>query len=130
MNANFNIGFHKPKKDLCDVCHVYNNKTIPIEEEKAAFLKHQAAKKAARLLKQQEKTEAQLNKEVVAATFDFEKVLITPHGDVSVFYYKRKLSTLNFTLYELLQKKPLALCGTRLSQNEAQMMCPAVYINS
>ncbi|KAF9405265.1 hypothetical protein HW555_013933 [Spodoptera exigua] len=21
LNANFNIGFHKPKKDLCDVCH-------------------------------------------------------------------------------------------------------------
>ncbi|KAH9635798.1 hypothetical protein HF086_002358 [Spodoptera exigua] len=46
LNANFNIGFHKPKKDLCDVCHVYCNKEIPTEEEKSAFLKHQSAKKS------------------------------------------------------------------------------------
>ncbi|CAH0691917.1 unnamed protein product [Spodoptera exigua] len=105
LNANFNIGFHKPKKDLCDVCHVYCNKEIPTEEEKSAFLKHQSAKKAARVLKQQDKNEAISNEEIVAATFDFEKVLVTPHGDVSVFYYKRKLSTLNFTLYELATKE-------------------------
>lgn len=55
LNANFNIGFHKPKKDLSDVCHVYSNKEIPTEEEKSAFLKHQSAKKAARALKQQDK---------------------------------------------------------------------------
>ena len=105
LNANFNIGFHKPKKDLCDICHVYSNKEIPTEEEKSVFLKHQSAKKAARLLKQPDKNEALSNKEIVAATFDFEKVLVTPHGDISVFYYKRKLSTLNFTLYELATKK-------------------------
>ncbi|KAJ0169363.1 hypothetical protein K1T71_015247 [Dendrolimus kikuchii] len=105
LNANFNIGFHKPKKDLCDICHIYNNKNIPTEEEKSAFLKHQTAKNVARHLKQQDKNEAQTNKEIIAATFDFEKVLITPHGDVSVFYYKRKLSTLNFTLYELATKE-------------------------
>ncbi|KAH9642227.1 hypothetical protein HF086_005557 [Spodoptera exigua] len=81
LNANFNIGFHKPKKDLCDVCHVYCNKEIPTEEEKSAFLKHQSAKKAARVLKQQDKNEAISNEEIVAATFDFEKVLVTPHGD-------------------------------------------------
>ncbi|CAH2207809.1 jg15038 [Pararge aegeria aegeria] len=81
LNANCNIGFHKPKKDLCDICHVYLNKKIPTEEEKSTFLKHQAARKAARHLKQQDKDAAKSNNSIVAATFDFEKVLVTPHGD-------------------------------------------------
>lgn len=129
LNANFNIGFHKPKKDLCDVCHTYKNKELPTEEEKTRYLQHQALKKAARRLKQMDKDEAKSNKEVLTATFDFEKVLITPHGDVSVFYYKRKLATLNFTVYNLVTKKVHVLCGMKLSQNVEQMKYPVACIS-
>lgn len=42
------------------------------------------------------------------AVFDFEKVLHCPHGNVSIFYYKRKLSSFNFTVFDIGKRK--ALC--------------------
>lgn len=101
VNSEFNLAIHKPKKDLCDICHVFRNNQFPIEEEKNAFEKHQAHKKIARQLKQTDKLEASKNPSIVAATFDFQKVLQSPHGEVSIFYYKRKLNSLNFTVYNL-----------------------------
>jgi len=38
---------------------------------------------------------------VTAACFDLEKVLNCPYGEVSRFYYHRKLSVYNFTVYNL-----------------------------
>ena len=38
---------------------------------------------------------------LTAACFDLEKVLSCPHGEVSSFYYHRKLSVYNFTVYDL-----------------------------
>ncbi|CAH0403156.1 unnamed protein product [Chilo suppressalis] len=96
INADFNIGFHKPKKDLCNICHIYKNKKNLTEDEKSAFLKHQASKATARCLKQLDKDEATSNINILWATFDFEKVLITPHGDISVFYYKKKVMYTKF----------------------------------
>lgn len=86
---------------MCEVCHIFENNQFPTEEEKQRFLEHQAQKKKARSIKQADKTEACENPEIVVATFDFQKVLQTPHGEVSIFYYKRKLNTFNFTLFEL-----------------------------
>ncbi|XP_047035469.1 uncharacterized protein LOC124641446 [Helicoverpa zea] len=101
VNVNFNLAFHKPKKDLCEVCHIFENNQFPTDEEKQRFFEHQAQKKKARSLKQADKTEACENPEIVVATFDFQKVLQAPHGEVSIFYYKRKLNTFNFTVFEL-----------------------------
>lgn len=101
VNTNFNLAFHKPKKDLCEVCHIFANNQFPTEEEKQSFLEHQAQKKKARTLKQADKTEACENPEIIAATFDFQKVLQSPFGEVGIFYYKRKLNSYNFTLFEL-----------------------------
>ncbi|KAH9638290.1 hypothetical protein HF086_007393, partial [Spodoptera exigua] len=74
---------------------------LPTDEEKQRLFEHQAQKKKARSLKQADKTEACENPEIVVATFDFQKVLQVPHGEVSIFYYKRKLNTFNFTVFEL-----------------------------
>lgn len=104
VNANFNLAFHKPKKDKCEVCHIFENNQFPTEEEKTIFLEHQAQKKKARLLKEADKIEALNNPQIISATFDFQKVLQSPHGEVSIFYYKRKLNTYNFTLFELAKK--------------------------
>lgn len=38
---------------------------------------------------------------MVTAVFDFEKVLQCPHGNINVFYYKRKLSSFNFTVFDM-----------------------------
>ncbi|KAL0830185.1 hypothetical protein ABMA28_003642 [Loxostege sticticalis] len=45
---------------------------------------------------------------IVTAVFDFQKVLTCPHGEISILYYKRKLSAFNFTVFNLGQKK--AVC--------------------
>lgn len=39
------------------------------------------------------------------AAFDLEKVLTTPQGETSTFYNKRKLSTYNFTIYDIGKKE-------------------------
>ncbi|CAB3221176.1 unnamed protein product [Arctia plantaginis] len=101
VNEHFNLAVHRPKKDKCDICHVYENKNSPTEEDKIAFAKHQLI---AQNLKKADKKEANVNKNIIAATFDFQKVLVTPYREVSVLYYKRRLATLNFTVYDLASK--------------------------
>lgn len=104
VNANFNIAFHLPKKDRCDICHVFDNNEFPNEEEKQRFLEHQEHKKKARALKNSDKVDGSKDEKLVVATFDFQKVLQTPHGEVSTFYYKRKLNAFNFTIYDINKK--------------------------
>ena len=35
-----------------------------------------------------------------AAAFDFEQILLCPHGESSAFYYKRRLGVYNFSIYD------------------------------
>lgn len=51
-----------------------------------------------------DKVRSEKDKEFCVAVFDFEKVLITPQGDVSSFYYKRKFATYNFTIFDIGKK--------------------------
>lgn len=109
VNSNFNIGFHVPKKDQCDECHVYRMKKNPTDQEKEAFLQHQSNKTVARDLKSKDKKDAEeSNGSIVAAVFDFEKVLNCPHGNISTFFYKIKLSCFNSTIFDMGKKK--AVC--------------------
>lgn len=41
----------------------------------------------------------------VVSCYDLQAALSTPNGEVSSFYYKSKLSTLNFTIYNLKTKE-------------------------
>ncbi|XP_073956599.1 uncharacterized protein [Choristoneura fumiferana] len=109
VNSNFNLGFHIPKKDQCDECHIFRQKKNATEQEKVAFEQHERNKKIARNMKSQDKkTAVESNGKVVTAVFDFQKVLSCPHGDINVFYYKRKLSCFNFTVFDMGKKK--AVC--------------------
>lgn len=49
--------------------------------------------------KDADKIRAETDSEFCVAVFDLEKVLQTPQSVVSSFYYKRKLSTYNFIIY-------------------------------
>ena len=40
-------------------------------------------------------------KECITACYDMQSILPTPSGDISQFYYKRRLSTYNFTIYNM-----------------------------
>ncbi|KAH9627837.1 hypothetical protein HF086_001733 [Spodoptera exigua] len=109
VNKNFNLGFHVPKKDQCEVCHVFTNNRTPTNEEIQKHKVHMDAKKIARAMKQKDKHDAiESQGSIVTAVFDFQKVLTCPHGQISIFYYKRKLSAYNFTVFNMGQKK--AVC--------------------
>lgn len=49
----------------------------------------------------EDKEEAKIKSDICAACFDVEQTLTTPRSNVSIMYYKRKLSIYNFTVFEL-----------------------------
>jgi len=111
FNEHFNLSFFKPKKDLCDVCEKFKLATseekVLLKTSNEELLKN---KSIARDKKNIDKTRAINDPEVCVAVFDLQKVLITPKSEVSSFYYKRKLATYNFTVYDI--GKKIAYCYT------------------
>nr|XP_053600103.1 uncharacterized protein LOC128669360 isoform X1 [Plodia interpunctella] len=101
VNEHMNIAFFIPKKDLCDKCHSFSNIENPNEEQVLAHNNHIASKETARKFKAKDKEEAIVSEsKIVCATYDFQKLLNCPAGDVSLFYYKRKLSLMHFTVFD------------------------------
>ena len=102
FNTEFNISFFKPKKDQCDRCVVYaiatNKEKMELETE---YQQHIQNKKIVRDLKDYDKLQAVEDKTLCVACFDLQKVLITPSCEISSFYYKSKLATYNFTIYDV-----------------------------
>ncbi|KAL4708107.1 hypothetical protein ACJJTC_009886 [Scirpophaga incertulas] len=106
VNENFKLSFYVPKKDQCDQCHIYKNIKTPTEEQITLHEQHIRSKNIGRELKQLDKNESKCsNGKVALATFDFQKILNAPHGQLSVLYYKRKLSVFHFTIFDLANKE-------------------------
>lgn len=106
FNSDFNIGFFKPKKDQCSTCETYKNSN---EEEKRgleeSYRKHIREKEMSREEKEKDIKEATVNEKKVVAVYDLEAVLPTPCGEISSFYYKSKLATYNFTVFNIVPKQ-------------------------
>ena len=90
FNTSFNIGFHKPKKDRCNVCLEFSNST----PEQAAKLKeeysvHQSNKAVARDLKENYKLKAQSDSTFSCFAFDLQIILNLPYVENGLFYYSR-----------------------------------------
>ncbi|CAH1967789.1 unnamed protein product [Acanthoscelides obtectus] len=98
----FNISFFKPKKDLCDICHAYENSSeeekLKIEEE---YRLHRENRLKARESKDRDKKKATESSSFVAAAFNLQKALPVPKSEVGLAYYKLKLQTYNFSIYNL-----------------------------
>lgn len=105
INKYLNIGFHKPKKDVCEQCHIYENNNQITQTDKEKHEEHLREKEKARKMKMEDKDSALQNNEILTAAFDLQKCLNVPHGNVSTFYYKRKLSLYNFTVFNLGSRK-------------------------
>jgi len=98
FNQEFNISFHRPKKDLCMTCESYKNANDDdkvVEEDK--YRKHQEEKTLSR---KEKDADILLDDNVVVCCFDLQAVLISPRGEVSQFYYKRRLASYNFTVFK------------------------------
>lgn len=97
---NLTCPFSLQKKDQCLVCATYSNAS----EEDQNYLKgeyenHLLEKELSSADKQK------LGQNYVVACFDLQAVIPGPKGETSTFYYKSKLSVLNFTVYEMRQKE-------------------------
>ena len=107
FNNDFNLGFHKPKKDACMKCSIYDHSKKSgkcTEEIQNMHAQHMRRKEHARELKDANKLAAQDNSSVYAATFDMQAVLTTPCSNVSKMYYARKLASYNLSVYSLSDK--------------------------
>lgn len=99
----FNISFHKPLKDLCDICSSYKNVDASVRSEmEEKYLLHLRNKEAARENKTNDKDRAKfIDDKLCVACFDLQEILTTPKSFESVMFYKRKLNTFNLTVYDL-----------------------------
>ena len=97
----FNLSFHRPKKDRCDKCEKYENATdIEKQSLEEEYRQHIIRKNEAREEKDRDKIVArQKGSSVHCVTMDLQSVLSTPCGNVSALYYTRKMSVYNFTVY-------------------------------
>lgn len=116
----FNLSFFKPKKDLCDKCEEFK---LASEEEKLKLQpshdEHLTNKNIARDNKTADKKRAANDPDLCVAVFDLEKVLTTPQGEASNFYYKRKFTILRYMI--LLTKLVTVICGTNVKEKEVPM---------
>ena len=98
FNEHFDLKFHKPKKDECDKCTSFNNTPEDAQSEEVCVeQEHIKEKELARKKKEDLKEESAQSKTHLTAAFDLEKVLLSPHGQTSSFYYSRCLKNHNFS---------------------------------
>lgn len=101
FNSEFNYSFHKPKKDACKHCEKYKNSSE--EEKKILEEKHNTHlenKNLARKAKEDDKKRAGKENSLKTFTFDLQAVLYAPCSNISSFFYSRKLSSYNLTIYD------------------------------
>lgn len=101
FNERFALKFQQPKKDKCDTCECYKNSSQHTDEMKQSQRNHLRDKELVRQIKEKSKERASQQENVLAAAFDLQKVMLCPHGQVSSFYYSRRLANHNFTVTEL-----------------------------
>lgn len=103
FNHDFNIGFFRPKKDLCDQCVAYENAP---EQEKvklyASYKAHQEEKSLSRIEKDRDMKESQNSQSTkIVCTYDktsFTSCLAMPFRKFICFFYKSRLNCYNFTI--------------------------------
>lgn len=100
FNEEYNISFFTPKKDQCELCTSFHNAEGEDKEKcREKYEIHQRENELSRREKDEDKKKS--NKNFIVSVYDLQAVLPAPCGDVSVFYYKSKLNSFNFTISEL-----------------------------
>ncbi|MCG8049000.1 MAG: hypothetical protein N0E48_25925 [Candidatus Thiodiazotropha endolucinida] len=134
--TEYNLSFHKPKKDICSTCNTFEQKkkanTITQGDE-INIEAHIKRKEESRTEKENDKKVSQSDKSVCAVTFDLEAVLSTPCSNVSQVYYKRKLNSYNLTVYSLANKQGTCYIWdeTHGQRGSSEIgTCVITYINS
>jgi hypothetical protein len=92
FNTEFNIGFHIPKSDRCDLCE--ERKRNDEEDFSIIHSKHIESKIATK----QERDKDRAGTDVVVC-LDMQNVIALPRANISSFFYKRKLNLYNLTAH-------------------------------
>ena len=107
FNKEFNIDFHQPKKDRCDICEENKvremdgtNRRNDDEEFKQRIQKHIAGKISTKEERDNDRTSG---KPVVV--IDLQNVIALPRANISSFFYKRKLNAYNLTAHFSVSKE-------------------------
>ena len=101
FSNNFNLGFHQPKKDLCEECSVFNNAAPDAKRQlQTEHDAHLAKKDDARKLRNEDKAVAKDNEKICFPFFDLQKTMLIPKCEIGPVYYLRKISTYNLTVVE------------------------------
>ena len=102
FKAEFSLAFHTPLKDQCDFCVSYAN-ACDKEKEKLSdkYENHMNNKDQVQKHKEADKNEASSYADTAVCCFDLEEVFLTSHSFESCLYFKRRLNTFNFTVYDL-----------------------------
>ena len=97
FRREFNIDFHKPKKDRCDICEAYKAIPEPSQVENQEHAAHVAAK-----MKTKEERDADrkdTSPQHATVCFDLQNVISLPRANISSFFYRRKLAVYNLTAH-------------------------------
>ena len=70
-------------------------------ENKTNYESHVKNKNQARSLKEKDKRDAQNDAKIFCATFDMQKVLLSPSGEISLFYYSKRLKVHNLSVFDI-----------------------------
>lgn len=88
------------------MCEKYKLSTLEEKEEQQAnYDQYLLNKNIARNMKNIDKERGINDTKLCVGSFDLQKVLTTPQGETSSFYYKRKFGTYNLSVYDLGEKK-------------------------
>jgi hypothetical protein len=93
FNHEFNLEFHKPKQERCDICEEFKN-----NKEDVKFQQHVAGKIATKAERDRDRKMIGADSEAIVC-FDLENVLSCPRANISNFSYKRKLSVYHLTAH-------------------------------
>lgn len=96
----YNFAFHVPKKDMCNRCVAFSHLS-PEEKAKEAetHAEHLAMKDMAQAEKTKDKERCSRDPSFRSYTFDLQQTLQTPSSHANLFYYKRKFSSYNLTVF-------------------------------
>ena len=127
--SEFNLDFHRPKKERCDVCEAYKVKAEEgalTDEDKRMKEEHDGKKQAMRDERKQDRELKEKN--VAVVSFDLQNVITCPRAEVSCFFYKRKLNVYNETAVSISDGKNslFVLFGQRQLQGEKATTLPVL----
>lgn len=107
FTEEYNLGFHRPKKDQCRICMVYNSPGNDKDATKAEYDCHLLAKDRARIEKPKDKEQAKYsNGAFLSCNFDLQQVLLSPTDPTNnALFYKQRLKSFNFTIYDVNTKR-------------------------